>query len=148
MAGFTNRGKYLIMQQVFNNTGAPTNYYVALVTSAAAPTAATNLLSELTQITAGTGYTAGGISLAKNVTDFPSLTEDDVNNRGSIKIKDLTWTAAGGSLGAARYAVLTDDNVTVGSRQVYAYWDLGADRTVSDGQTLTLQALELRLNEV
>jgi hypothetical protein len=79
------------------------------------------------------------------------LTEDDTNDRGLVQVKDIAWTASGGSIPAsgngARYAVLTDDNGTVGSREVYAYWDLTADRTVSVGQTLTLQNLELRLNE-
>lgn len=151
MAGWTNKGKFRMLGWVFNGVSLPTNFYVALVTSATAPTADTNTLSQLTEITAGNGYTSGGISLSKNTTDFDVITEDDTNDRGHIEIKDLVWTASGGSLPAsgngARYAVLTDDNATVGSREVYAYWDLSSDRTVSSGQTLTLQNSALRLNE-
>ena len=151
MAGFTNKGKNHLLDQVFRNVTEKTNYYVALVTSAVAPTADTNTLSELTEIAAGNGYTTGGIQLARNSTDFDSLTENDTNDRGEIQIKDLVWTASGGNLPAsgsgARYAVLTDDNVTVGSREVYAWWDLSSDRTISTGQTLTLQNCELRLTE-
>lgn len=151
MAGFTNKGKNHLLDQVFRNATEPTNYYVALVTSAVAPDADINTLSQLTEIAAGNGYTSGGISLAKNSTDFDSLTENDTNDRGEIQIKDIVWTASGGNLPAsgsgARYAVLTDDNVTVGSRIVIAWWDLTSDRTISSGQTLTLQNLELRLTE-
>lgn len=151
MAGFTNKGKNHLLDQVFRNVTEKTNYYVALVTSAVAPTADTNTLSELTEIAAGNGYTTGGIQLARNSTDFDSLTENDTNDRGEIQIKDLVWTASGGNLPAsgsgARYAVLTDDNVTVGSREVYAFWDLSSDRVISSGQTLTLQNCELRLTE-
>lgn len=151
MAGFTNKGKNHLLDQVFRNVTEKTNYYVALVTSAVAPTADTNTLSELTEIAAGNGYTTGGIQLARNSTDFDSLTENDTNDRGEIQIKDLVWTASGGNLPAsgsgARYAVLTDDNVTVGSREVYAWWDLSSDRTISTGQTLTLQNCEMRLTE-
>lgn len=153
MAGFTNRGKFLILQGVFRNTGLPTNFFIALVTSATAPTPDINTLSELTEIAAGNGYTAGGISLTKNATDFDVLTEDDAgtNDRAFVQVKDVIWTAATGSLPAsgngARYAVLLDDNATVGSRQVLAYWDLTSDRVVSVGQTLTLQNCELRLTE-
>jgi hypothetical protein len=43
--------------------------------------------------------------------------------------------------------VLTDDNVTVGNREVLAWWDLVTDKNVSVGQTLTLQNCELRLTE-
>ncbi len=151
MAGFTNKGKHHILDQLFRNATEVTNYYVALVTSATAPDADINTLSQLTEIAAGNGYTSGGFQLARNSTDFDSLTENDTNDRGEIQIKDVAWTASGGSIPAsgngARYAVLTDDNATVGSRIVIAFWDLSSDRVVSSGQTLTLQNLELRLTE-
>lgn len=151
MAGWTNKGKFSILDAYFRNTGAPTNFYVALVTSANVPDADTNLLSDLTEIADGNGYTTGGYSLTKNSTDFDTLSEDDTNDRGTIQVKDVTWTASGGNLPAsgngARYAVLLDDNATVANREVYAFWDLGSDRSVSDTQELTLQNLELRLTE-
>lgn len=151
MAGFTNRGKKLLLEEMFRNPTEFTNFYVALCTSATAPTADTNTLSELTQIASGNGYTANGIQLSRNSTDFDTLTEDDTGDLAKILIKDLVWTASGGNLpasgGGARYAVLTDDNATAGSRQILAFWDLGSDRTVSDTQTLTLQDCELRLTE-
>jgi hypothetical protein len=43
--------------------------------------------------------------------------------------------------------VLTDDNATVANREIIAYWDLTSPRSVSDGQTLTLQDCQLDLNE-
>lgn len=139
------------MLETLAGVALPANFNVALVTSATAPTADTNTLSQLTEIAAGNGYTTGGISVAKNTTDIDTRTEDDTNDRGLAQIKDLVWTASGGSLPAsgngARYAVLTDANATVGSREVWAFWDLTSDRSVSVGQTLTLQDLELRLTE-
>lgn len=151
MAGFTNKGKYHLLNIALRNGTEPTNFYVALVTSATAPTADTNTLSQLTEIATGNGYTTGGYSLNRDSTDFDTMTEDDSADRGYAQVKDIVWTASGGNLPAsgsgARYAVLTDDNATVGSREVWAYWDLTSDRTVSTGQTLTLQNLELRLNE-
>ncbi len=152
MAGFTNRGKYLIFNSYFRNTGTPTNFYIALVTSATAPTADTNWLNDLTEITAGNGYTSGGSGLARNSTFFDTLTEDDGADRALVQLKDITWTAAGGTLplsgNGARYAVLTDDvAVSPTGRQVIAYWDLGSDVSVSNTQSLTLQNCELRGNE-
>ena len=152
MAGFTNKGKWRMAEAVFQGASLPTNFYVALVTSAVAPSADLNTLSELTEIAAGNGYTSGGYQLTPGATDFDTADgEDDSNDRGYIQIKDIQWTASGGPIPAsgngARYAVLTDDNGTVASREVYAYWDLSSDRSVSSGQTLTLQDLELRLNE-
>lgn len=151
MAGWTNKGKAAIMDSYFRATGTPTNFYVALVTSAVAPGPDTDTLSDLTQIATGNGYTDGGYQLSRNDTDFDTLTEDDSNDRGEIQVKDVVWTASGGSIpdsgDGARYAVLTDDNATVANREVLAYWDLSSDRSVSDGQTLTLQDLTLRINE-
>lgn len=151
MAGWTNKGKWRVLGWAFRGDTSPTNLYVALVTSATAPGPDINTLGELTQIATGNGYSDGGYQLTPNSTDFDVHTEDDTNDRGLIQIKDIVWTASGGNIPAsgsgARYAVLTDDNVTVASREVLAYWDLESDRTVSDGQTLTLQDCELRINE-
>jgi len=147
MAGVTNRGKFNILDHVFRNNAIPTNFYVRLVTSATAPTADTNVASDLTEISAGNGYSAGGYQLSRNATDFDTLTEDDTNDRGLVQVKDVVWTASGGSIAGARYAVLTDDNTSDSARDVYAYWDLSSNRTISDGQTLTLQDLEIRINE-
>lgn len=151
MAGVTNRGKVRIADIVFRAASPPTNFYLALVTSATAPTADTNLMSDLTEIAAGNGYTSGGISLARNSTDFDVLTEDDTNDYAELQIKDITWTASGGDLPAsgsgARYAVLTNDNGTVSLRDVWSYFDLVSARSVSTGQALTLQNCTLRLAE-
>ena len=148
-SGWTNKGKHHVHNITWRNATEPANYYLALVTSAVAPTADTNTLSQLTEIAAGNGYTTGGYQLTRNATDFDVLTEDDSGDAAFVQIKDVVWTASGGNLPAsgngARWAVLTDDNVTVGSREVYAWFDLTSDRTVSTGQTLTLQDCQLTI---
>lgn len=145
---WTNKGKYRCLIGFFPAQSLPTNFYLYLVTSAVAPAATTNTFSELTQIATGNGY-SGGTSIARNTTDFDVQTEDDTNNWALVQLKDIVWTASGGPIPAsgsgARYAVLTDDNATEGSREVIASWDLVSDRSVSDTQTLTLQDCELRL---
>jgi hypothetical protein len=122
---------------------------MALVKST--PTADTNVLGDLTEIAAGNGYTSGGTSLARNSTDFDVLTEDDTNDYALVQVKDIVWTASGGALPSdsvgATYAVITDDNGTVGSRDVYHYGSLGGARVVSSGQTLTIQNFEIRITE-
>ena len=147
--GWTNKGKAHVLGIAFRNATEKTNYYVALVTSATTPVADINTLSELTEIAVGNGYTAGGYQLTPNSTDFDVLTEDDANDKGLVQIKDISWTASGGSIpgsgAGARYAVLTDDNVTVDSREVYVWWDLSSDRTATTGQTMSLQDCELSI---
>lgn len=151
MAGWTNRGKYNSLNVICRNGTEVTNYYIFLALASAAPTADTNVKSDLNEIATGNGYIAGGISLNRDATDWDVLTEDDTNDRALIQLKDITWTASGGNLpssgNGARYAVVTDDNATPANREVWWYFDLVSDRTVSIGQTLTLQNCEFRLNE-
>lgn len=146
--GQTNRGAKLINDYAFRGVALPTNYYIILFTAASAPTKDTNTVSELTQIAAGNGYTAGGFQLSKNTTDFDTNTEDDTNDWALLQIKDVTWTAAGGTIPAsgsgARYVGLTTDEATVADRQIIFWWDLGADRSVASGQPFTLQDLAMR----
>lgn len=151
MAGWTNRGKMSILDAYFRDAGAPTNFYVMLVTDATAPSADLNTFGELHGIPPGNGYSDGGYSLDKGATDFDNLEEDDTSDSGEIQIKDVVWTASGGNLPAsgdgARYAVLADDEAVTADREVYCYWDLTSARTVSDTQTLTLADLELQATE-
>jgi len=155
MAGVTNRGKLrlleMVFRQEFDGGALPTNFYVALVTDAVAPTPDINTFSELTEIAAGNGYTTGGYSLTPGAVDFDVLTEDDAEDRGYIQVKDVVWLAVGGGMPSAgdgaRYAVLLDDAGVVADREVLGYWDLDSSLAVSEGQVLTLADLELRLNE-
>lgn len=150
MAGFTNRGKLLMLQGYFAGSGIPSNFYMALCTSGVTPTDTTNTLSDLFEVATGNGYTAGGMSLNRNTTDFSTLTEDDANHRASVILRDLVWTAAGGNLpssSGARWAVLTTSGSSNVTRHIIAYFDLLGDRVVSDTQTLTTQGCEFRCTE-
>lgn len=147
-SGWTNRGRLRALEVYFRNGTEPTNFFLALFTAAATPTADTNVFSDLTEIATGNGYSTGGVSVARNSTDFDVLTEDDSNDRALTQLKDEVYTASGGTLPAsgsgASFACLTDDNVTVSAREVVAFFDLVSPRQVSDGQALTLQNCELR----
>ena len=151
MASFwTNRGVFGLLATFFraDATYEPTGFSVALVKSTAPVAKTTNVWADLSanEIAAGNGYTAGGITLNRNATDFDVTTEDDTGNRAYSQIKDLTWTASGGPIpssgGGARYAILLDDDA---AKNVIAVADLGSDVSVSTGQSITLQNIELRL---
>lgn len=146
---FTNRGSYAMLATYFraDATYEPTGFSVALVKSTAPVAKTINVWADLSasEIAVGNGYTAGGITLNRNATDFDVLTEDDGSSRAYAQTKDVAWTAAGGpipSSGAgARYAVLMDDDV---AKQVIAILDLGSDITVTSGSAITLQNNEIR----
>lgn len=152
MAGWTNKGKELVLAAALRATAFQgTGFAVFLAVAADAPTQDDENKTDVTEIATGTGYSAGGLAVAQNGTDWDVCAHDDGSDYGYAQIKDLVWTATGGPIpnsgNGARYACLTDANATVGSRLMLAYWDLTSDRTVSDTQTLTLQNCELRITQ-
>lgn len=140
--GVTNRGKTLQFDWVYRAVPLPSNFYLALVTAAIPPTAATTTLGQLTEIAAGNGYTTGGVALTPGTTDFDGNVQNDTANRAELHLRQIVWTAAGGSIPAsgdgARYAVQTTDEGVVANRQVMCWWDLGSPRSALDGQLLPL----------
>ena len=154
-SGITNVGKRRLLEMAFRNTqdsgGAPdaSPFFMALATSAASLTSTVTTFSTPTQIVTGNGYTDGGLAVNRDITDFDTNAVDGGETYGYIRIKDLVWTASGGSLPAsgtgAAYALLLDDNALVGSRIVLAWIDLTTGRTIGNGATLTLQDIEIRI---
>ena len=145
-SGSTDRGKFQMLKYAFDATTVPSTYYLALCTATTTPTKATNVFSDLTEVSAGNGYTSGGSSLTAD-TNF-TVSEVDSTIGAKVVIDNVTWTASGGNLPSgdgARWAVLLDGNTS--SANVLGYFDLTSARTVSDGQTLTVQACEIDLNE-
>jgi hypothetical protein len=137
---FTNRGKYRILSMVLNNGTEPTNYYAYLI-DAGTPTVDTNTWSDVSA-NESSNYTE--ITLTPNATDFPTLTEDDTGDKGTVDIKDLVYTASGGQLDAT-WCIITDDNGTEANRDVMFCLDLGGTKSVSDTQTLTITGTTLEL---
>ena len=151
-AGWTNRGKFAILGVYFRGASIQgSGFAIFLATSAVAPTPDHNVKGDMTEIAVNNGYSVGGINVNRDSTDFDVLTEDDTNDWALVQLKDIVWTASGGPIPAsgngARYAVLTDRHATPASREIIAMFDLVSDRTVSDGQTLSLLNCELRLTE-
>ena len=94
-----------------------------------APSASNGQKSDLTEISAGNGYTAGGTAATISSSSQSSGTY-------KLVLADVTFTASGGPIGALRYAVLYDD--TAASDQLIGYWDYGSSITLADGETLTV----------
>ena len=152
--GITDKGKLWMVAWAFQDTTAFDTLYIMLCTSAGTPDANTETFADLTGIATGNGYPTGGGTGATEGQLDPDEAGDfyaisDGAGYGRIKIRDIVWTASGGSIpgsgGGARWAVLTDNNVTINSRVVIAWWDLASDRSVTDTNTLTLEDLEIRL---
>ena len=100
-------------------------YKVKLLTAATFDATHTTLIATGgTEATTGTGYTAGGATLA-NVAVTTVTTND-----AKFDADDVTWTASGGSI-TASYAILYNDTDT--DDPPVAFIDFGGSESAGDG---------------
>lgn len=92
-----------------------------------APTAANSTKSDLTEITAGNGYTAGGATLTISASSQSNGTYTAALNA------DVDFAASGGTIGPFRYVVCYND--TASNDELVCWWDRGAAVTLQDGET-------------
>ena len=107
--------------------GTTDTFKVALTNSA--PNVSTHAgLADITEISAGNGYSAGGTDSQNNGT----------RSGGTVTVVgvDIVFTASGGNIGPFRYAVLYDD--TSSGDKLIGYWDYGSSVTLTTGQTFTV----------
>jgi hypothetical protein len=102
--------------------------YIALTNSA--PSASNTVLANITEISGGTGYTAGGALAALSSSAQVSGTYK------LILTSPATWTASGAGMGPLRYAVLYNNTAT--GDPLIGWWDYGSSPTLASGETFTV----------
>jgi hypothetical protein len=85
--------------------------------------------ADLTEIAAGSGYAAGGTASAGNA-------YSQTAGVGKLTSGDVVFTAAGGTIGPFRYAVLYNDTAT--NDELIGWWDYGSSITLNDTETFTV----------
>lgn len=100
-----------------------------------APTAGTNTVkADITEISAGNGYTAGGNTLG-------TVTWTETGAGTGIwqwTTADSVWTASGGSIATFRYVIVYDDTPTSPADPLVGYLDYGSGVTITTGNTFTV----------
>jgi hypothetical protein len=93
-----------------------------------APVATNTVLSNITQISNGNGYTTGGATV-------PNVAVSESSGTTTVVGDAVTWTATG-AVGPFRYVVLYNDSAA--SDNLVAWWDYGASGvTLASGETFT-----------
>lgn len=109
---------------------ASDTYKVALSNSA--PVATNTALADITQISAGNGYTSGGTAT--------TITLSETTGTTTVSGTQVVFTASGGSIGPFRYVVLYNDTTTTPvNKPLVAWWDYGSSITLADGETFTVK---------
>jgi hypothetical protein len=96
-----------------------------------APVATNTVKANLTEITAGNGYVAGGAAVTITASSQTSGIYKLVGN-------DVVITASGGTIGPFRYAVLYNDTPTSPADPLIGWWDYGSSITLNDGESVTV----------
>jgi hypothetical protein len=102
-----------------------------------APVATNAVKADITEISAGNGYSAGGTAVGSNA-------YSQASGLASLTGNAVTYTASGGSIGAFRYAVLY--NSTTGSGNLIGWWDYGSSITLNNGESFKVAADTLGSN--
>jgi hypothetical protein len=111
-----------------HNFGSDT--FKVLLTNTA-PSASNAVKADITEISSGNGYSAGGVTLA---------TTSDTDTSGTVKFvasADNTITATG-AIGPFRYAVLYNDTQTSPAKPLIAWWDYGSSITMANTETFLI----------
>jgi hypothetical protein len=95
-----------------------------------APLATNVVKTDITEIGAGNGYTAGG-------TQASQVSSAQSGGLYTLKLGSVTFTATPGSIGPFRYAVLYND--TAASDQLIGWYDYGTNLTVTSGNSFQVQ---------
>lgn len=113
-----------------HNLGADT--LKVLLSNAAPDAAADAVRADLTsELSTANGYTSGGAAVTITSSAQTAGTYKLVGN-------DVVFTAAGGSIGPFRYAVLYNDTPTSPADPLIGWWDYGSSITLADGESLTV----------
>lgn len=104
--------------------------FKAMLTNSA-PVATNTIAANLTDIAAGNGYTAGGMTL-----DTVTLTE--TTGTAKVTIADEVLTASGGSIGPFRYVAIYNDTATSPADALVCWYDYGSSITLADTETFTI----------
>ena len=100
-------------------------FKVALTNSA--PVATNTVLANITQISAGNGYTTGGVTLTGVAWTEPSA------GTWRFDSNDFSFTASGGTMATFRYIVIYSD--TAASDDLVGYYDHGTAVSLPDGSS-------------
>jgi hypothetical protein len=102
-----------------------------VVLTNSAPTAANTILTDITQIANGGGYTTGG--------ETTTITIAEVSGTTTVSGTEIVWTGSGAGFGPFRYAVLYND--TAANDPLIAWFDYGSPgiTLVGAGETFTLR---------
>ena len=126
MATFTKFNSFVeAVAEKVHNLGSDT---LKVMLCNTAPVATNTVKANLTEISAGNGYTAGG-------TQATISSSAQTSGTYKLVLADVVFTATG-AIGPFRYAVLYNDTAT--NKELIGFWDYGSSISLANGGTFTV----------
>lgn len=116
------------MAEKVHNLGSDT---IKVMLTNTAPVATNTVKANLTEISAGNGYAAGGATVTVSSSSQTSGTY-------KLVVADTTITASGGPIGPFQYAVYYNDTPTSPADPLIGWYDYGSPITLADGEPLLI----------
>ncbi len=110
-----------------HNLGSDT---LKVMLSNTAPAASNAVKTDITEISAGSGYTGGG-------TQATLVSSAQSGGAYALKLNNVTFTASAGSIGPFRYCVLYNSTPAAGN--LIGWYDYGTALTVTAGNSFQVQ---------
>ena len=127
MATFTKFNPFVeAVAEKVHNLGSDT---LKVMLTNTAPVAANAVKADLTEITAGNGYTAGGNTVT-------ITTSSQTAGLYSLIGSDVTFGPMTGSVGPLRYAAIYNSTPVAGN--LIGFWDYGSSITLASGDSLVV----------
>jgi hypothetical protein len=95
-----------------------------------APVATNAVKTDITEITAGNGYAAGG-------TQATQVSSSQSGGLYALKLNNVTFTASGSGIGPFQYCVLY--NATAAAGNLIGYYNYGTALTITAGNSFQVQ---------
>jgi len=115
-------------QQLIGTHDWDTNVFKIMLTNVA-PVNTNTIKANLTEISAGNGYTAGGTAT--------TITVSETAGTATVQGTQVVFTASGGSIATFQYAVLYND--TAPNKNLVAWWDNASAVNLASGDTFTVK---------
>lgn len=128
MATFNRFNKF--SEDLGNGVHNFSSHTIKVMLTNTAPVATNSVKADLTEISAGNGYTAGGTA------STPTWSRSGATAK--LTLSDVVFTASGGSIGPFRYAVAYNDSPTSPADPLIAWYDYGSGVTLADTETFTV----------
>ena len=127
MAAFNKFNAYVAdVHNKVHNLGSDT---IKIMLSNTAPSASNAVKTDITEISAGNGYSAGGTALS-------GVSSSQTSGTYTFNASNLTVVTATGAVGPFRYAVVY--NSTAASGNLIGWYDYGSSISLANTETFTV----------